>query len=256
MRKVIIRRKEVLNHLPKEIRAGAKIKIGSIYIGRQPLKGLEGEEAHKLLSKVLDVPPGHQDWPRKEKEFWASMSLKVPFEGVELDVSTDEDGFPNNVMDFITYKWCLKHRQVADNEDSMNSDGSKKFYIYDPEIDLLKRSANIKVRKEADKEMIKLEKDYAKMRRLMRVLSKDSRPDSLTDMEVENQLFHRLWKKLGCAGCALPPFPLPFPPGVGVGVGVVVPPVLPPLPVAPSSLVLLPPPGGGGSSPFPIPLLP
>ena len=189
MRKVIIRRKEVLNHLPKEIRAGAKIKIGSIYIGRQPLKGLEGEEAHKLLSKVLDVPPGHQDWPKKEKEFWASMSLKVPFEGVELDVSTDEDGFPNNVMDFITYKWCLKHRQVADNEDSMNSDGSKKFYIYDPEIDLLKRSANIKIRKEADKEMIKLEKDYAKMRRLMRVLSKDSRPDSLTDMEVENQLY-------------------------------------------------------------------
>jgi hypothetical protein len=189
MRKIIIRRKEVLNHLPKEIRAGAKIKIGSIFIGRQPLKGVEGEEAHKLLSKVLDVPPTHADWPKKEKDFWASMSLKVPFEGVELDITVDEDGFPFNPMDYITYKWCMKHRQVAESEEAMKADGNKKFYIYDPEIDLLKRNADVKVKKEADKEMIKLEKDYAKMRRLMRVLSKGSRPEALTDLEVENQLY-------------------------------------------------------------------
>jgi hypothetical protein len=37
------------------------------------VKGVEGEEAHKLLSKVLDVPPTHQDWPRKEKDFWANL---------------------------------------------------------------------------------------------------------------------------------------------------------------------------------------
>ena len=83
----MIRRKEVLNHLPKEIRAVAKISIGSIYVNRQPLKGVEGEEAEQLLSKILDVPPGHQDWPKQEKDFWASMSIKVPFEGKELDIS-------------------------------------------------------------------------------------------------------------------------------------------------------------------------
>ena len=87
MKKVIIRRKEVLNHLPKEIRAGAKIRIGSIYVGRQPLKGVEGEEAHKLLAGILDVPPTHEMWPRLEKEFWANMYVKVPFEGTELDLS-------------------------------------------------------------------------------------------------------------------------------------------------------------------------
>jgi hypothetical protein len=82
MKTVIIRRLEVLNHLPKEIRAGAKIKIGSIYVNRQPLKGLDGEEENRILSKVIDVPPGHEKWPEKTKDFWASLNLKVPFEGV------------------------------------------------------------------------------------------------------------------------------------------------------------------------------
>jgi hypothetical protein len=189
MKKVIIRRKEILNHLPKEIRAGAKISIGSIYVGRQPLKGVEGEESHKLLQGILDVPPTHQDWPKLEKAFWASMSLKVPFEGVELDIETDDDGHPHNAMDYITYKWCLKHRQVATSETEMKGDARKRFYIYDPQRDLLKKSAKVQIQKTADKEFIKVSSDFEKMRRILRVLSKGSRPESLTDSEVENQLY-------------------------------------------------------------------
>lgn len=190
MRKIYIRRKEVLNHLPKEVRASAKISIGSIYVDRQPLKGVEGEEANKLMSKILDVPPGHSDWPKQEKEFWASMTVKVPFEGVELNITTDEDGNPENIMDYITYKWCMKHRQVAESKEDMDANGEKRFYIYDPDKDLLKKNAEIKLKKEADKEFIKISSDLDKMRRLLRVLSKGSRPEKLTDMEVENQLYN------------------------------------------------------------------
>ena len=197
MRKIYIRRKEVLNHLPKEVRAGAKISIGSIYVGRQPLRGVEGEEAHKLLSGILDVPPGHADWPKQEKDFWASMTVKIPFEGMELDISTDEDGNPNNVMDYIIYKWCMKHRQVAESEAQMKSDATKRFYVYDPQKDLLKLNVEVKLRKEADKEFIKISSDPDKMRRLLRVLSKGSRPEKLTDMEVENQLYNLKNEKAG-----------------------------------------------------------
>jgi len=189
MKKVIIRRKEVLGHLPKEIRAAAKITIGSIYVGRQPLRGVEGEEAHKLLSGILDVPPGHEAWPRLEKDFWASMALKIPFEGKELDITVDEEGNPHNVMDYITFKWCKKHRQVAETKEEMERVGGKKFYIYDPERDLLKKNAKVKVGKEADKEFIKASADVAKMRRLIRLLSKGSNPEKLTDVEVENSLY-------------------------------------------------------------------
>jgi len=190
MRKIFIRRKEVLNHLPKEVRAGAKVNIGSIYVGRQPLRGVEGEESHKLLASILDVPPGHEQWPKQEKDFWASMTLKVPFEGVELNITVDEAGNPENVMDYITWKWCLKHRQVADSEKAMQDDGSKRFYIYDPQRDLLKKNTEVKLKKEADKEFIKVSSDFDKMRRLMRLLSKGSNPETLTDMEIENQLYN------------------------------------------------------------------
>jgi hypothetical protein len=190
MRKIFIRRKEVLNHLPKEVRAGAKVNIGSIYVGRQPLRGVEGEESHKLLASILDVPPGHEKWPKEEKDFWASMTLKVPFEGVELDITVDEAGNPENVMDYITWKWCLKHRQVADSEKAMQDDGAKRFYIYDPQRDLLKKNTEVKLKKEADKEFIKVSSDFDKMRRLMRLLSKGSNPETLTDMEIENQLYN------------------------------------------------------------------
>ena len=189
MRKIIIRRKEVLNHLPKEIRAGAKLTIGSIYVGRQPLKGVEGEEAHKLLSGILDVPPGHPDWPRQEKDYWSSMRIKVPFEGTELDITVGEDGHPVNVTDYLTYKWCMKHRLVADTKVEMESDGQKRFYIYDPQKDLLKKNNAVKVSKEADKEFIKASSDLGKMKRLLRLLSDGSNPEKLTDMEVENLLY-------------------------------------------------------------------
>jgi hypothetical protein len=53
----------------------------------------------------------------------------------------------------------------------------------------MKKNAEVKVKKEADKEFIKISSDYATMRRVLRVLAKGSRPDSLQDMQVENQLY-------------------------------------------------------------------
>ena len=47
----------------------------------------------------------------------------------------------------------------------------------------------MQIQKTADKEFIKVSSDFEKMRRILRVLSKGSRPESLTDSEVENQLY-------------------------------------------------------------------
>jgi hypothetical protein len=189
MSKVIyIRRKEVLNHLPKEIRAGAKVKIGSMFVDRLPLKGVEGQEEEKLLKSLIDVPPGHQDWPIKSKDFWASLSLKVPFEGVALNVDLDSNGNPENVMDYIYFRWAQKHRHVATTEDEMTVNSDKRFYIYDPQRDLLKKNEKVQVKKDADKEFIKISSDTKMMKTLLRVLTGEN-PDKLGDMEVENALY-------------------------------------------------------------------
>ena len=186
MRKIYIRRKEVQGYLPKEIRAAARVTLGSMYVGRQPLKGLDGEEAKKLLPEIIGIPADHADFPKREKEFWANMSVKVPFEGKELNITVDESGEPENSLDYITYKWAMRHRHVADSKKEMNS--AKKFYIYDPQKALLKKNVEVKIRREADKEFIKLTGNLDKMRRILRVLSQTN-PDKLSELEVENSLY-------------------------------------------------------------------
>lgn len=188
MKKVYIRRKEQNGYLPKDVLATARVSIGSIFVGRQPLKGLNDEEAQKYMRPLIDVPPNHPDWPRLEKEFWANMSVKIPFEGIELDITLDDDGLPINSMDYVTYRWCKVHRQVAGSKEEMESDSRKKFYIYDPEGDLIKQNTKIKLKKDADKEFIKISSDLDKMRRVLRVLTKTN-PGNLNDLEVENRLY-------------------------------------------------------------------
>ena len=189
MKKVYIRRKELNGYLPKEVLAMARVTIGSIFVGRQPLKGFSDPEEAKIhLRPVLDLPPDHPDWPVAERTFWANMRVRVPFEGVELDITLNEDGTAVNPMDYCTYRWCKVHRQVAGSKEEMDRDGRKKYYIYDPEGDLVKQNNKIKLKKDADKEFIKISSDIDKMKRVLRVLTK-SNPDKLNDLELENQLY-------------------------------------------------------------------
>jgi len=188
MRKIYVRRKEINSFLPKEVRVGARVTIGSIFVGRQPLKGVEGEEAKEYLPRIIGLPYDHPDFPAREKDYWASLRVKVPFEGKELDITTTEDGKAVNPEDYITYKWCMKHRQVAESKSEMESVSGKRFYIYDPQKDLLKKNKRVQVSKDADKEFIKASSDVARMKRLLRVIS-NTDPDKLSNLEIENNLY-------------------------------------------------------------------
>jgi DNA-binding TFAR19-related protein (PDSD5 family) len=70
----------------------------------------------------------------------------------------------------------------------MRLDANKRFYIYDPQKDLLKRSEKVQVKKEADKEFIKVSMEESKMQMLLRVLTGGD-PDRLSKIEIENTLY-------------------------------------------------------------------
>ena len=186
MKKIMLRRTEVMNHLPKEVRATAITKLGSVYVNRQPLKGVEGEEAKKLMTGMLDVGPDHVEWPKHVKAFWANMTIKVPFEGVELEVGLDKNGKPFNLDHYLKYRFALKHPYVAENQDSIV--GRQSFYFVDPERDIRVKNKTVKIRKEADKEFIKASSDEKKMDMLIRLLSKTN-PAKLTRDQKENNLY-------------------------------------------------------------------
>ena len=91
-KKVYLRRKDLEGHLPKAVRAEATMKLSSVYVNRQPLKGFSFAEEKKFMQGILDVNPDHVDWPKHSKQFWAELSIPVGFTGVELEIGKHEDG--------------------------------------------------------------------------------------------------------------------------------------------------------------------
>ena len=187
-KKVFLRRKDLGGHLPKAVRAEAKTKLSSVYVNRQPLKGFNPTEEKKYLNGILDVSPDHPDWPKHSKLFWAELTIPVGFTGVELEIGKDDDGNPLSIMDFIKYNFALKHPHVSLTKEEMDSEFSKRFYIQDlTRVDKVKNN-QIQLKKDADKEFIKISSKLESMKRVLRLMS-NTNPDRMTEEQVENSLY-------------------------------------------------------------------
>ena len=90
-KKVTIRQKELLNHLPKAVRAEAVYKLSSVYVNRQPLKPFTPDEEKKYMLGILDVNPENNDWQKHSKQFWAERTIPGGLTGVELEIGKEDD---------------------------------------------------------------------------------------------------------------------------------------------------------------------
>ena len=187
-KKITLRQQDVLNHLPKAVRAEAVYKLSSVFVNRQPLRGFTGEEEKKYLRDQVDVAPEHVEWPKHTKEFWTNLTIPVGWTGVELEVGLNDNGDPLQIMDYIKYNFALKHPQVALTKEEMDRNQGKRFYIQDLTRDDKVRNNDIQLRKDADKEFIKVSSDLKSMKRILRILS-NINPDRLTSEQVENSLY-------------------------------------------------------------------
>ena len=187
-KKVFLRRKDLGGHLPKAVRAEAKTRLSSVYVNRQPLKGFTPTEEKKYMQEILDVSPAHVDWPKHSKAFWAELSIPVGFTGVELEIGVHEDGSPITIMDYIKYNFAIKHPYVALTKQEMNTDVTKKFYIQDLTREDKVKNNSIRLKKDADKEFIKVSSNLDNMKRILRLMS-NSNPARMTEDQIENSLY-------------------------------------------------------------------
>lgn len=187
-KKVTLRQKELLNHLPKAVRAEAIYKLSSVYVNRQPLKGFTPEEEKKYMQGILDVSPEHNDWPKHSKQFWAELTIPIGFTGVELEIGMDDNDNPLSIMDYIKYRFALKHPHVAMTKKEMDSDFNKRFYIQDLTRDDKVKNNEIQMKKDADKEFIKMSSNEKAMKRVLRLIS-STNPDRMTVEQIENSLY-------------------------------------------------------------------
>jgi hypothetical protein len=187
-KKVYLRRKDLDGHLPKAVRAEATMKLSSVYVNRQPLKGFDLTDEKKFMEGILDVNPDHVDWPKHSKLFWAELTIPVGFTGVELEIGTNEDGSPLNVMDFIKYNFALKHPHVALTKEEMSKDFHKRFYIQDLKREDKVKNNSIQLKKDADREFIKVSSNINNMKRILRLMS-NSNPARMSEEQIENALY-------------------------------------------------------------------
>jgi len=187
-KKVTLRRKDIDGHLPKAVRAEAVMKLSSVFVNRQPLKGFTSSEEKQYMQGILDVSPEHVDWPKHSKNFWAELTIPVGFTGVELEIGKDENEKPLQIMDWIKYNFALKHPHVSLTKEDMDSDYSKRFYIQDLSRDDKIKNNQIQIKKDADKEFIKISSNINSMKRVLRLLSNNN-PDRMTADQIENSLY-------------------------------------------------------------------
>tara|TARA_R110002073_G_scaffold15445_1_gene60917 strand:- start:80 stop:571 length:492 start_codon:yes stop_codon:yes gene_type:complete len=82
----------------------------------------------------------------------------------------------------------MKHPHVALTKEEMVSDVTKKFYIQDLTRQDKVRNNEIQVRKDADKEFIKVTSNSSNMKRILRLMS-NTNPDRMNGDQVENALY-------------------------------------------------------------------
>lgn len=180
---VFIYRRPNTTNLPDDVYTEAKRRIGSVYLkGGDILKGLTIAEQKKWLPEVLGMSPGEPGWNKVVNQFYANLTVDVPTEGVTLDISTDEEGNPINVMDYIKFRFCEKHPHVSTDEA-----GSKgRYFISDPQKEKAAAVADTRQRKEAYKHLITLSDDVEKATLVLKAAG--IRTQGLDEQAIELEL--------------------------------------------------------------------
>ncbi len=189
MRKEIqIRRRESKSHLPVPVISSSIKILGSIFDGQGPLRGVLGDEEKDLLSKHLGIDKEDRDFPNAIRNFWIDLRVKVPVEGVTLQVGVTKEGEPYDIKEYLIYKWALRHKFVAKDKAELDGTAShKQFYIHDDEIENRFQNAKVRMKKTAYQEFSKLDGKLDKMKMLIKVLD-DVNVESMTEIDIENHL--------------------------------------------------------------------
>lgn len=182
---VYLFRRDNTTNLPDDVYIEAKRRIGSVFDNQgQLLKGLSLDEQKRILPPVIGMSSNDPNWANAVRRFYAEMTIEVPQNGVELDISINEEGEPNSPLDFVKFRFAALHPHVAEEEDS-NISGTR-YYFFDPAKDEQDRVAETRKRKEAYKALILICDDEKQMDLVLKAYGK--RVNSMTKDQKELEL--------------------------------------------------------------------
>lgn len=186
-KEVQIIRKEIDSHVPVEVRQTSDHRLSSVFKDGTPHKGVSNDLEELLLPLIIDTPTKADTFRKEAKDFWRTLTLKVPSEGAVLNVSIGEDGYPIEPKDYIIYVWAQTHPFVAQSKEEMVRSGKKRFYIKDPNRETKEENEKVQLKAKAMKEYVKVLDDEKSIDRVIRVMS-NTNPAKLSKELKENKL--------------------------------------------------------------------
>ena len=190
---ITIKRKPNKTNLPDHIYESAKRRIGSTFGSSGEVNtGLSADEVKKLMPPILGVSELDPSFYRQVKEWFMNLSIDVPAQGVDLEISLDKKGDPINAMDYIKYKFSATHPYVLMDVTDKNEIRRKRKYAFVVEDKGREKVAQVAAkdaRKKALAEYIKVSADKEKMIQVLRVLGEY--PDSM-DPETQELTLEKL----------------------------------------------------------------
>lgn len=132
--------------------------------------GLSFEETKKVMPGVIAMEPSDPKFRSEVDKYFNNMMIPIPYEGRELDLTTDEDGTPVNIVDWLRYKFVLGHPQVAKDKKEAEVSQTKIYYLEDDEANSEAQSENILLEAKAGIEFAKIIEDKVKFDWVIREL--------------------------------------------------------------------------------------
>lgn len=112
--------------------------------------GLTREEKSKLMSEQLGMSPDDREFYKRVDMFYADLEFAIPEEGLKLNISTNKNGDPVEIIDYLKYKICTVLPKVADSALDVN-DLVHEYFIEDEAALDDKALTLVTKRKEANK---------------------------------------------------------------------------------------------------------
>lgn len=157
---VIIKQTAPFRLLPKEVRSDVSVTVGSKWKKgtKSLLMGLTPQENEYYLPEIIQVSPDSRNWEQAVKDFYANLTIDIPFEGLRLNKAMTkktvwlrgkelEIPYPVNVDQYIQYKQLYVDNSIANSPDLID-EGTYVGYIVDEQLELDKQNS---LRKEKNK---------------------------------------------------------------------------------------------------------
>jgi hypothetical protein len=156
----IIRRNTT--RMPSDVFKDSITKIGSEWKEntRSMIRGLSVEEEKAYLPRILQVQPDSPNWDRALEQYWADFSLRVPSEGLELEIYVDKNNNPteSNLKDFISFRFAKVSSRVAVTPEEIENKAMFPYYVEDKKAQNLSAYEKLQISKRASLNFMKLVK--------------------------------------------------------------------------------------------------